>query len=72
MTLRRGKTDQEGWGRLVTIPRRQDLCPVAVVETWLAAAGIEGPVFRSVNRLGYASNRTHPARANPVLDLLHM
>lgn len=55
VTLRRGKTDQEGEGRRVAIPRGRDAstCPVRSLYTWLAAAGIvTGPLFRRVNRHG--------------------
>ena len=39
--LRRGKTDQEGRGRLVAIPRagRVSRCPVAALEAWLLERG---------------------------------
>lgn len=55
VTIRRSKTDQEGRGRQVAIlpGSRRELCPVAAVREWLAAAEIEdGPVFRSVSRWG--------------------
>jgi site-specific recombinase XerD len=53
--IRRSKTDPEGEGRKVGIPRarRQALCPVAAVKAWTSAAGIEtGPLFRPVDRWG--------------------
>src|SRR5438128_10470387 len=44
--LRRSKTDQEGLGRRVAIPRGEIACPVAALRAWLSAAGItEGAVF---------------------------
>jgi hypothetical protein len=44
--VRRGKTDQEGQGAEVAIPRGYRLRPVDAVQTWLAAAEISaGPVF---------------------------
>jgi site-specific recombinase XerD len=47
--IRRSKTDQEGLGRKVGIPRGEVACPVASLEAWLEAAGItEGAVFRRV------------------------
>jgi hypothetical protein len=47
VTLRRSKTDQEGLGRRVAIPRGEIACPVAALRTWLDAAGIaEGAIFR--------------------------
>ena len=49
VTLRRSKTDQEGLGRRVAIPRGEIACPVAAVKAWLAAAGItEGAIFRRI------------------------
>jgi site-specific recombinase XerD len=53
--LRRSKTDPEGEGRKVGIPKahRPALCPVAAVKAWTTAAGIEtGPLFRPVDRWG--------------------
>jgi site-specific recombinase XerD len=45
----RSKTDQEGMGAAVAVPRGETACPVAALRTWLDAAGItEGPVFRRV------------------------
>jgi site-specific recombinase XerD len=44
--LRRSKTDQEGIGRRVAIPRGEIACPVAAVKDWLSAARIvEGAIF---------------------------
>jgi site-specific recombinase XerD len=49
ITIRRSKTDQEGQGRKVAIPRGEIACPVAALKAWLEAAGItEGAVFRRV------------------------
>ena len=55
--LRRSKTDQEGLGRKVAIPRgaHQATCPVRALRHWFDAAqleGSEGPVFRAVDRHG--------------------
>jgi integrase len=54
MTLRRGKTDQEGRGRLVAIPKGSDrCCPVRAVCQWLKVAEIDaGPPFRSIRKGG--------------------
>jgi site-specific recombinase XerD len=47
--IRRSKTDQEGVGRRVAIPRGDISCPVGALKAWLVAAGItEGPIFRRV------------------------
>jgi site-specific recombinase XerD len=49
ITIRRSKTDQEGIGRKVAIPRGEIACPVAALRAWLGASGItEGAVFRRV------------------------
>lgn len=50
--LQRSKTDQEGAGRIVFIPRAKGVrCPVAALEQWRETAGIEsGYVFRRVSR----------------------
>src|SRR5450631_171477 len=63
LRLRRAKTDQEGQGRLVGIPRLAgESCPVAALEAWLKAAKINrGPLFRAVDRHGHVSpRRLHP------------
>jgi integrase len=47
--IRHSKTDQEGQGQEIAIPRGYRLRPVEAVQTWLAAAEISsGPVFRAV------------------------
>src|SRR5262245_57402061 len=49
VTLRRSKTDQEGLGRRVAIPRGEIACPVAALRAWLDAAGVtEGAIFRRI------------------------
>jgi integrase len=51
--IRRSKTDQEGAGQVVAIPRGVHLMPVEALQDWLAAAGItSGPIFRAVSRSG--------------------
>jgi integrase len=54
IVLRRSKTDQNGHGRVVSIPRVQEpMCPVAALERWLCISKIvEGSVFRRVTRSG--------------------
>ena len=61
--LRRSKTDQEGRGREIAIPRvRGRYCPCRVLEAWLKAAEITtGALFRQVNRYGQVS----PVRLSP-------
>lgn len=52
VVIRRSKTDQEGEGRLVFLPRATGKrCPVLALQEWLLLAAIgSGPIFRSVNR----------------------
>lgn len=52
ITLRHSKTDQEGAGRKIGIPRgRTRHCPVAALTAWLDRAGItQGAVFCPINR----------------------
>jgi len=60
VTLRRSKTDQEGAGRKVGIPRGNGLCPVRAVTEWLAwlqarlgdGVSTAGPLFRTFDRHG--------------------
>ncbi len=48
--IRKSKTDQEGLGQSVAIPRGETACPVAALRAWLEASGItEGPVFRRIH-----------------------
>jgi len=56
VTIRVSKTDQEGQGQEIAIPRGTRLGPVEALRNWLAAAGItEGPIFRSVTKAGLVS-----------------
>jgi integrase len=53
--LRYSKTDQEGKGRKVAIPRgaHPDTCPVRSLREWISIARIDaGPLFRGVSRHG--------------------
>lgn len=54
ISLGRSKTDQEGRGQIIAIPRgRTKLCPVAALREWLDLSGIsDGPIFREVDRHG--------------------
>jgi integrase len=55
VTIRRSKTDQEGEGQKVGIPRGKHpgTCPVKALQAWLELAGIDdGPIFRGVDRHG--------------------
>jgi integrase len=53
--IERSKTDAEGEGAEIAIPRgrSKETCPVVALQSWLAAAEITaGPLFRKVNRGG--------------------
>lgn len=51
--IRRSKTDQEGEGHEVAVPRGTKLRPVEALDLWLEAAGIvDGYAFRSVGKSG--------------------
>jgi len=53
VTIRKSKTDQEGQGHEMAIPRGKTLRPVRAVREWLRASGITaGPVFRAIDRHG--------------------
>jgi site-specific recombinase XerD len=53
VTIRRSKTDQEGEGQEIAIPRGCRIEPVKAIEAWLAASGITaGPVFRPIAKGG--------------------
>ena len=58
INLGRSKTDQEGEGRRVAIPRgrHEETCPVKAMWEWLEVTGSEGgALFRSVTRGGRVS-----------------
>jgi integrase len=58
VTIRRGKTDQEGQGATTAIVRGLIACPVEALRTWLDAAGIvTGPLFRSIRKGGKLGGR---------------
>jgi integrase len=57
--IRRSKTDQEGHGHVIAIPRGVIACPVAALKAWLEAAAItEGPVFLPIAK----GERIQPTR----------
>ena len=61
LTLRWSKTDQEGQGSEIAIPkgRKPATCPVSILEAWLTRAKIKhGPVFRKVRQNGVVENRS--------------
>lgn len=67
--IRRSKTDQEGKGTHIPVPRGDALKPVAALEAWLKASGItEGPIFRGIDRHGRISGTALSDRA--VADIV--
>jgi integrase len=53
VTIRRSKTDQDGEGQEIAIPRGCRIEPVKAIEAWLAASGITaGPIFRPIAKGG--------------------
>ncbi len=69
LTLPRSKTDQEGRGRSVAVPRvGGPICPVAALDAWLEASGIgDGPLFRPVSRAGKALESRLSASAVAII-----
>jgi site-specific recombinase XerD len=56
VTVRRSKTDQEGYGRKVALPygSHPETCPVRAYREWLEAAELKGgAVFRQIDRHGH-------------------
>lgn len=59
--VRRSKTDQDGQGQEIAIPRGVKLRPVAAVQDWIKTAGITGgPLLRRVDRHGKARGALTP------------
>jgi site-specific recombinase XerD len=51
VTVRRGKTDQEGQGAVIAILPGHTACPVEALRVWVEAANITtGPVFRPISK----------------------
>jgi integrase len=64
VTIRRSKTDQDGFGTTIAIARGSVACPVDAVLAWIKSAAIEdGPLFRPVTRTGRIVPRRLSARA---------
>jgi site-specific recombinase XerC len=63
ITIRRSKTDQEGLGRKVAIPRGDVACPVEALKAWLAAAAITaGAIFVRIMNKRAAHHGQAPGR----------
>lgn len=53
LQIGRSKTDQEGAGCEIPVPKGSKLQPVAALSAWLKASGItDGPIFRKIDRHG--------------------
>ena len=75
LRLRKSKTDQEGKGQMVGIPRgrHEETCPVRTVQAWLDDAGFEaGPVFRSVSKGGTVADGRLSGRAVNLVVKKHV
>jgi site-specific recombinase XerD len=68
ITIRRSKTDQEGAGQTIAVPRGTIADPVAALAAWRAAAGItSGALFRSIRKGGKVGARLS---AQSVADIV--
>ena len=69
IVVQRSKTDQEGIGETVFLPRTGSLsCPVRILESWLKAGQItSGPLFRSVTREGILGPRLSDRSVSTIL-----
>ena len=71
LLIERSKTDAEGEGAEIAIPRGRadDTCPVAALKEWLALSEITtGPLFRKVNRGGVVeTSRLSPDAVRQIL-----
>jgi integrase len=71
LRIRRGKTDQEGQGAEIGLPRGKyvETCPLLAFEAWRAVAGRDaGPLFRNIStrgRIGAAA--LHPDAVRRIL-----
>lgn len=58
------KTDQEGRGEIISVPRGRVLKPIDALEAWLAAAKIQaGPIFREVDQHGHVGSKALATRS---------
>lgn len=61
IVIRKSKTDQEGKGQEIVIPREVTapvVCPVVALEKWLDVSKIvSGPLFYALNRWGHILNK---------------
>jgi len=67
VAIRCSKTDQEGEGAVVAVPKGRRLTPLAHLRAWLAAAGItEGAVFRPLWKGGGRQGSSGFANGEPT------
>ena len=67
----KSKTDQEGAGHLLGIPKAKDpdVCPVTALKVWCEVSGVHtGPLFRPVDRHGNVGE--HRLSADAVGDIV--
>lgn len=71
LLIPRSKTDAEGQGSEIGIPRgeRRETCPVRALQAWLEASRCEhGPVFRRIDMWGGIDDRAlHPDAVRQIL-----
>lgn len=68
--IRKSKTDQEGEGKVKTIPQLTDksICPVQALRDWLDIGDIaSGPVFRPIDQFGNVRNKAITAQSVALL-----
>lgn len=64
VTIRRGKTDQEGAGAVIAIPEGRRLRPKALLQTWIDSASItDGFLFRRIGAKGVVTQAPMSDRA---------
>lgn len=72
LTLRRSKTDQQGQGRQVALPRgaHAQTCPVRALRTWIEQAPLtKGALFRPVDRHArLRAGRLHPDAVGAIVQ----
>lgn len=68
--IKRSKTDQEGVGQEITIPREvtsSEYCPVVALNNWLVVSSIKtGFLFRSINKGGVINHRRNRLRPRTI------
>ena len=72
VTIRRSKTDQEGRGAVIAIPRGKLACPVEALKAWFQAALITGgPIFRPIAKGGRMLNTRLTGRSVANIVKIH-